>query len=313
MSNKSKIERNILDLVYKDQSKLTVIHKDKPDFIIKNENGDEFGVEVTELYNNDSDARLKNIPNYTKELIDTKKYRHKHDKKILRVEKISINKLDGEIVETTAIIQESAKLSEYLKQISEKIDAKTHSKKEYTTNLLHINLIIKDNSDVFLQTDAKDFFDLFFTDELIKSVMQTDFKEIFLITRFKEGQLVQRLKIVLLGSRIFLFHEIFKYYEIGDITDDLYYQYLSEFLIYEGFKNIRLKRLNNEIELIYCNIGFLVKDFEDLIFRDYSDYNYQIGEEITFSENVFINEEVKQIISKVKETFGFSSNIGQTK
>ena len=311
MKIKQTIERKILDLVYKDQTKLTITPQDKPDFLIENDVGNKFGVEITQCYTNESDARLKNIPNYTSDLLDNKRYRHKKDIKILKVENIIINKVDGREIKTKAIIQESAKPSEYLEQVKDIINTKTLLKKDYSSDLSHINLIIKDNTDIFSLIKSEEFYNLFFTEEVIRSVTASDFKEIFLITNFKRKTEILRLKLILLSSRIYLFHEIFKSHKSGDITEEKYYQYLAEFLIYEGFKNIRIKKFKEETEIIYSNIGFLVKKFKDLTFRDYGDYQFNDGEIINTTELNFMTEEIQNTVLEIKRTFGFSTNIGQ--
>ncbi len=285
---------------------------DKPDFLVKHDTGESFGVEVTQLYNTESDSRLKNIPNYTRDLLHQKKYRHKKDINILKVENIVITKADGREIKTNAIIQESAKPFNYLAQVKDIIDTKSSLKKDYLSDLPHINLIINDNSDIFALTKPEEFYNRFFTPDIISSVTASSFKEIFLITQFEKNTVViARLKFILLSSRIFLFHEIYKRHKVEDMTEDKYYNYLSEFLIFEGLKGVRIKKFHNETEIIYSNIGFIVKDSKDLVFRDYGDYQVNDGELVGAPNKRFITKEIENIISELKSSFGFSTNIGQ--
>jgi hypothetical protein len=310
MSNKTKIERKILDLVYKSQETFTIFHQDKPDFLITNNVGDTFGVEITQLFTNESDARLKNIPNYTEELLDKKKYRHKNDIKVLKVENILIEKPDGRKIETEAIIQKSPQPKDYLQKLISIIESKNKLKEEYSKDISHTNLIIHDNSDIFSLRNPDDFYNDLYTEEVAKAIVQNDFHEIFLITRFKPKMEIFRLKLIYLSSRIYFFNEILKANKITNITDELYYNSLAEYLSFEGFRNIRMKMFNGETEIIYGNIGFTVKDYSDLVFRDYGDYNFKDGELLIISTPKFITKEVEDSILEIKKTFGFSTNIG---
>jgi hypothetical protein len=310
MSNKTKIERRILDLVYKNQEALTIVHQDKPDFLITNNVGDTFGVEITQLFVNESDARLKNIPNYTEELLNKKKYRHKNDIGVLKVENILIEKPDGRKIETQAIIQKSPQPKDYLQKLLSIIESKSKLKEEYSKNISHTNLIIHDNSDIFSLRNPENFYNDLYTEEVSKAIVRNDFHEIFLITRFKPKMVIFRLKLIYLSSRIYFFHEILKANRITNITDELYYNSLAEYLSFEGFRNIRIKMFNGETEIIYGNIGFTVKDYSDLVFRDYGDYNFKDGELFIISQPKFITKEVEDSILEIKKTFGFSTNIG---
>lgn len=310
MSNKTKIERKILDLVYKSQETFTIFHQDKPDFLITNNVGDTFGVEITQLFTNESDARLKNIPNYTEELLDKKKYRHKNDIEVLKVENILIEKQDGRKIETQAIIQKSPQPKDYLQKLISIIESKNKLKEEYSKDISHTNLIIHDNSDIFSLRNPDDVYNDLYTEEVAKAIVQNDFHEIFLITRFKSKIEIFRLKLIYLSSRIYFFHEILKANKIINITDELYYNSLAEYLSFEGFRNIRMKMFNGETEIIYGNIGFTVKDYSNLVFRDYGDYNFKDGELFIISTPKFIIKEVEDSILEIKKTFGFSTNIG---
>jgi hypothetical protein len=69
-NGKSKLyyERRIFDLIYGEKKDLSVEHRDKPDFWITNNINEKFGVEITQLYSDESQARLQCIPNYSEEL-----------------------------------------------------------------------------------------------------------------------------------------------------------------------------------------------------------------------------------------------------
>lgn len=104
-------QKQILGMVYKTAHFERIEENERPDFLLKYRAIPErFGVEVTEFYYTESDARLKNISGYRNEFIEDKEYRHKDDKDILQVGEIKILDPDDNSVKavTDAIIREDA-------------------------------------------------------------------------------------------------------------------------------------------------------------------------------------------------------------
>ena len=63
-------EKKILNEIYTDNM-FEIQESEQPDFVLKNKNNNEkFGVEVTELYHNESSARLKNYPGYFEKILE---------------------------------------------------------------------------------------------------------------------------------------------------------------------------------------------------------------------------------------------------
>jgi hypothetical protein len=83
------IERRIFDQVYGKTPGWTVRPHESPDFLCRRSDIVILGVEVTEYFHSESDARLQRIPGYAKELLGVRRYRHSNDKNSLRVEKIT--------------------------------------------------------------------------------------------------------------------------------------------------------------------------------------------------------------------------------
>ena len=76
--SKKEIERKILELVYEVKQYEQITDSECPDFRIKNKGyNSSFGVEITEFYFSESNARLRKIPNYFSEIFDGNQYRHK--------------------------------------------------------------------------------------------------------------------------------------------------------------------------------------------------------------------------------------------
>lgn len=178
--NKEHNERLILAGVYKEHSHLEITQSDKPDFIIQDYTKIEYGVEVTDFYVTKTNARLDKIPDYRKELLDKKKFRHKADRRILKVDNIKIvNKKNKTSIEVPVIIQESTKRSKFLDEIYILIKRKNVAFEQYNPNLAHINLIIKDNSGHNYRFENEGFFSYFFNKEVIKEIAKSPFREIF--------------------------------------------------------------------------------------------------------------------------------------
>lgn len=80
MNFKQRNEQRIFDTVYGNTNHLNTTHGDKPDFLVSLVDDLKFGVEITEFFQSESQARLNNIPSYISELLDGKSMRHKDDK-----------------------------------------------------------------------------------------------------------------------------------------------------------------------------------------------------------------------------------------
>src|SRR5713101_2273510 len=89
MDMKKNKERTIFDLVYAGRAFDSVTPTEEPDFRVKNADG-EFGVEITEFYFSQSEARIKNIPGYFQEILERKNYKHKDDVVPLEVKEITV-------------------------------------------------------------------------------------------------------------------------------------------------------------------------------------------------------------------------------
>lgn len=75
-NSKKQEERRIFDLVYADRSFYEVKDSETPDFLVRYfPNTSYFGVEVTEYYLTETNARLDNITDYTGQLLNGKDYK----------------------------------------------------------------------------------------------------------------------------------------------------------------------------------------------------------------------------------------------
>jgi hypothetical protein len=78
-------------MIYGGTALAEVIDSERPDFLVRySADSRIFGVEVTEFYQSDTNARLNRIPGYVSELLDGRDFRRKYDRKVLNVAKKQI-------------------------------------------------------------------------------------------------------------------------------------------------------------------------------------------------------------------------------
>ncbi|MDO8142843.1 MAG: hypothetical protein Q6358_15195 [Candidatus Brocadiales bacterium] len=88
-------EKTLFDQVYPQTDDWVVTSSEAPDFLCYRNGEVYLGVEVTELFLHEGDARLKKVKSYALNLIDGGKVVHKYDRKNIKVEKIKIQNKDG--------------------------------------------------------------------------------------------------------------------------------------------------------------------------------------------------------------------------
>ena len=269
-------ERMIFDCVYSDRVLASVIPAEEPDFIAENVDG-KFGVEVTEFYFSQSKARLRNIPGYTAEILDNNKYRHKHDIKLLKPKEVMITPGDnrGPSYKTNAIIEERPSIYEYVNKILDLIENKNKRFESYKVGLKHVNLIIFDCEDGLLGIPGNAFHHFLFQPQLEKILMNTDFREIFLITRLGEFSSSKRvcipLKMLFLVAEVFLCNYIMAEESPNELITKKRSSSCAEYLKWRGMKNIYFKDIPDGYEIAYENSGIVISEDNHVTIHDYDD------------------------------------------
>ncbi len=276
MDKKKNKEKTIFDLVYSGRAFDSVTPTEEPDFKVKNADG-EFGVEITEFYFSQSEARMKNIPGYFTEILEEKKYRHKDDVIPFEVKEFTILPGDNRrpSFKEEGLLRQLPSIDEYVKKISELIEHKNKRYKNYITGLNHVNLIILDGERRLLGTPKDAFHHLFFQSELEKTLMSADFREVFFVTELGEFDASKNVYIPL--KMLFLVAEIFllNYILVKEYPDTLMTPLLcAEYLLWRGAKDIYFKRASDGFEIGYGNSGIFISndESEGINIRDYSDF-----------------------------------------
>lgn len=273
MDIKKKKERKIFDCVYSDRPIDSVTPSEEPDFKVKNVYG-EFGVEITEFYFTQSQARLTNIPSYGIEILDTKKYRHKDDIVPLEVKEMTIVPNDGRSsFKVEGLMQEVPPMQEYVTKISELIENKNKLFRNYIVGLSHVNLIVRDYEHRMIGVSRDKFHYLLFQPQLEKALMNADFREVYFVTELGEYSSSKMvyipLKMVFLVAEIYLLNKILVQEYPGNMMTA---QIFAEYLTWRGAKNVSFMDDAESFEVAYGNAGIVLAKGNDTKIKDYSDF-----------------------------------------
>lgn len=98
-----------------------------------------FGVEVTEFYDTESDARARNHPTYVSDLLAGGGHMHKDDVSVLSVARVSIQGPDGVVKQTdvSAILRELPTYDDKAKQLAAAIAKKDEDVATYEPAMSH--------------------------------------------------------------------------------------------------------------------------------------------------------------------------------
>jgi len=274
MSDK-KSERAILDMVYGDGEFQEIIDSEGPDFRLRRSGqASSFGVEVTEFYYSESNARVRHIPGYVTELLAGGRYRHKDDIKTLPVREVTLVR-DGEPErKIEGILQSLPGVSEYICAVAEVIRGKNERLRGYVNNLTHVNLIVFDTQSWLFQLAAEDFSRCFLTLDIRAALRDSGFREVYFVTRLEMDRWVYiPTKLVLLLSELYLFdHILLTYYPAlctGAAAElSLFGQYLKR----RGMDQVRIRGIESECEVLWSGYGVLITDDKRCTVHNYADY-----------------------------------------
>jgi hypothetical protein len=143
-------EKNLFDLTYPPVQMVQVTPSEAPDFLCCIDDEPILGVEITELFKNEGHARLKKIPGYTHQLLESKKYKHRLDKKYIDVTTAKIINPDGSVgKEIKVIFDPGMTAKDIMASLNSTIEKKCRKGKDYLESAPEIDLIIHDASELF--------------------------------------------------------------------------------------------------------------------------------------------------------------------
>lgn len=168
---------------------------EKPDFILTNKKSqEEFGVEVTELFINQSSARIKKIPNYISQILnseDERKYKTKDDITNLPTVKFyikdNVNDTYSPVLENAVKIP-TMSIEEYIEKVKQFIQSKNN--KNYKNKCENVELVINDAEEFFYYKDVLMLNKFLKNKELLNLVKNSIFRVVYIITKYNKEDVI---------------------------------------------------------------------------------------------------------------------------
>lgn len=201
-------EKNLFDLTYPHFQMVVVTPSEAPDFLCYIDNDLILGVEITELFKNEGHARLKKIPEYGHQLLQSKKYKHRLDKKFINVTTAKIKNPDDNLeIEIPVIFEPGMSAKEIMVCLNSTIGKKCKKGKDYLRSAPEIDLIIHDASEIFSSVDRQAIFRTLSL-HLDRSLLPSPFREIFLVTKNSEKVIKIPIKLAMFLEDAFIFEKL---------------------------------------------------------------------------------------------------------
>jgi hypothetical protein len=183
-------EREQVRKVFGTLAAASAAESESPDFLLKTASGVTLGIEVTEVFADDVDAKLAKHHSYASELLDGQRM-HRSDRGKFEVGEVTIEDADGNAkARTTAIIQKMPSLRERVDLLLAKISRKEAKIVEYTKDCDRVDLIVADGSNLFMHKSQEELYGSFFPLLSKPALLKTPFREIYLLTVAGKGQQV---------------------------------------------------------------------------------------------------------------------------
>lgn len=268
-------EKNILEMVYESNRLSNLKESESPDFLVSNI-GEEipFGVEVTELFIDESNARLKKVPNYLFDLLDNEAFIHKDDKEVFDVSELSIIDKNNRVVsKQMGLTRKKTLHKDYIYKLIHTIEQKNSRIDVYLRGVSHVNLIILDQENFLYSHNAEDLFERLVTPQLRRAVLSSKFREVFLITVIDEDRRVFIPFRMNIYFHLYFFLKSFlidKYPRVRPRIVRGYLRLFAEVLFILGEK---VYISDNGNEIIWGNYGIKIDRVQGTQIRDHADYD----------------------------------------
>ncbi|HTZ95705.1 MAG TPA: hypothetical protein VMB18_04870 [Terriglobales bacterium] len=307
-------EREILEYVYGSRALFEVREGERPDFLLRLAEGDDFfGVEVTEFFLSESAARLDHIPGYVRDLLGGGDFRHRVDRQKLEVGEIQIATERGELKfqDVPAIVQRVPAIACCADMVAEVIDGKNKNLASAFASLRHANLIVCDRTGLMAHRKPGDFYSLYYTEALKKALFGSQFREVYFVTKLSAGDVFLPLKMIAFVAQFFFFRAIAES-RAALLTVHPVREFMTTFASYlntvaPGQVSIRLT--GNQTEVLYGDVGLLLDAELKLQLRMYSDAPWTIGGGVTQVPDVFSRPEISSSMCKYQRERKFSTGV----
>jgi len=275
-------ERGILWSVYRDDEFKEQAREgdERPDFVLRRNGGvNSFGVEVTELYQSESLARIGRIPTYGRDLLAGGRHIHKADLRELKVvtaeHRDNLGNRKGMV---DVFFVPKLDPLEYGRRLAERIDDKAQKASGYDRTLSHINLVIHDMTGTFRGWGRGDAAAAVVTSLCYDTIARSPFREIVVITTAEENAWVLvPMKQHLLLSHAYAFDAVYSPLVDSERTEAEWTDAFAQFMCERGFRVYRHVGASEEAAIGYGNASLGIPLGEDLAIYDHADEPLPVG------------------------------------
>lgn len=297
------LELKLFKYVYGKPNWWQVIPSEAPDFLCVKDGERVVGVEVTELFTDQSDARLNKIDGYSLHLLNGRDFLHKDDKDNIKVDRVKyIKKGETDGPEINAIIKEMPNFLTKASLLCATIENKEIKVEKYLESCSVVDLIINDASNLFWFDKYEDM--IIPLSNIIKRqiIINSKFREIYLMTTNKGNSKIKvPLKLNLFAQDITIIEKLVsKWKKENGVSDPAKAITVLLYCLYKsGYSTLVLTSENNEMGLIIGSHLYLyTKDGRNI--RDYSTIQEQLpaGKKISEIEDDVTSSD-KEIAEKI--------------
>lgn len=274
---KKRRERRVFDAIYLKRAPFAVISSEHPDFLVRM--APElplFGVEITEYFDSEVQARLRRISGYSLDLLDGRPFRHKEDRTELKVDKVSLIDGEGRVKQADfpAIIQQIPSLEICSSAVSEIIRTKDIKLDTVFAETEHVNLVIADQSGLLSRVESRTFYQAFCLDSLRRAVFTSRFREVYFVSTFKNKQVYIPLKLLLTLAQLFFFQAAVSRIQsgLGINTVEEFMRLFAAYLTNIAVGPVHMRSDPRGIEVMYGDSGFLLTEDLSVTIKMYNDW-----------------------------------------
>jgi hypothetical protein len=227
---------------------------ESPDFVCQDEQGPFLGVEVTELFLSQTDARLQKTPRYAVDILSSGNYRHRDDRTHLPVEEITFKRDEGDYT-VPAIVRKPASLVVRVKTLVTTIEKKSGNLARYQEKAGAIDLLLIDRGGLFERAKFDQVASIVHDSEVRNAIQRSGFREIWLVINTDQKTASIPCRVNLFAEGIASFHTAMGTarkdndcaVSIGD-----YLEMLGAYLTHQGFVGCRVMAGNDKYA-VFCN------------------------------------------------------------
>ncbi|MDQ3578071.1 MAG: hypothetical protein M3443_10830 [Actinomycetota bacterium] len=211
MTAKLSRERALLRAAYNESDFAAVEHQDKPDFVLRHHGQPtSFGVEVTDIFETEADARVRGHPEYVSRLLAGGRHMHRDDLEILQVGSVTVRAQDGTVKadNVPAILRKSPTYVQHYEAVAAALLRKDARVEQYRPGLSHVNLVVGDRFGPAPEVAADGAYAAaeVLIPPLRDALLSTGFREVFLVSTNVGRQSISRpLQQLLLLDTFYMF------------------------------------------------------------------------------------------------------------